>query len=478
MLDHATPGQTRVETVIAAIRLRIDSRRLAPGARIPSVRDLAAGMGVSKSTVVEAYDRLIAEGAIVARRGSGFYVAGATRPLSLQALGPQLDRAIDPLWLTRQSLDAGPRVLKPGSGWLPSAFMPDESLRKSLRHVARLPSAEMLTQYDIPLGYAPLRHTLAVRLGERGITADPQQIMLTDSASQSLDILCRFLLEPGDTVLVDDPCYFNFHAVLRAHRAKVVGVPYGVDGPDVEAFAEVLATQRPRLYMTISGLHNPTGASLSAIKAHRVLKLAEKHDVVIIEDDVFADLEDEPAPRLAGFDGFDRVIQVGSFSKTVSQALRCGYIAARPDWIEPLVDLKLTMSLGNGHLAPAVLHRLLTDGSYRRHLDGLRAKLAGAMSSTIRRLGEIGLEPFLEPRAGLFLWAELPEGLDAADIARAALARDVIVAPGNVFSAGQRASRFLRFNVARCGEPRIYEVLADAMREASSLDGRHEAIAR
>ena len=277
---------------------------------------------------------------------------------------------------------------------------------------------------------------------------------------------------------MDDPCYFNFHAVLRAHRAKVVGVPYGIDGPDMEAFAEVLATQQPRLYMTVSGLHNPTGASLSAIKAHRVLKLAEKHGVVIVEDDVFADLEDEPAPRLAGFDGFDRVIQVGSFSKTVSQALRCGYVVAKPDWIEPLIDLKLTMSLGNGHLAPAVVHRLLTDGSYRRHLDGLRAKLAGAMSSTIRRLGEIGIEPFLEPRAGLFLWAELPEGLDAADIARAALARDVIVAPGNVFSAGQRASRFLRFNVARCSEPRIYEVLAEAMREASSLGGRHEAIAR
>src|SRR5579872_6403427 len=128
MLDRQPPessNPTRAGSVVAAIRARIDSRSLAPGARLPSVRGLAETMKVSKSTVVEAYDRLIAEGAIVARRSSGFYVAGPTRPLSLKALGPQLDRAIDPLWLMRQSLQAGPEALKPGSGWLPDSWMPD-----------------------------------------------------------------------------------------------------------------------------------------------------------------------------------------------------------------------------------------------------------------------------------------------------------------------------------------------------------------
>ena len=471
MLDHShhqPAAQTRVEFVMAAIRGRIDSRKLVPGARLPSVRDFAATLSLSKSTVVEAYDRLVADGAIVARRGSGFYVAGATRPLSLQAIGPQLDRAIDPLWLTRQSLDAGDAVLKPGSGWLPSSWMPDESLTKSLRHAARDPSPETRTRYDSSLGFAPLRQHLALRLGERGVGVEPDRILLTDSASHALDILCRFLLEPGDTVLVDDPCYFNFHALLRAHRVKVVGVPFGLDGPDIDAFAQALGQHRPRLYLTNSGLHNPTGASISAIKAHRVLKLAEKHDIVVVEDDVFADLEGEHAPRLAGFDGLDRVIQVGSFSKTVSQALRCGYIATKAAWIEPLIDLKLAIGLGNSHLAAVVLHRLLTDGTYRRHLDGLRAKLAAAMSTTIRRLEGLGLEMFTAPQAGLFLWARLPEGFDAADVARSGLSEDVIFAPGNVFSAAQTASRFLRFNVARCAEPRIFDVLADAMRRGST----------
>lgn len=468
MLDQqssAPRSPTLAASVVAAIQGRIDSRSLAPGARLPSVRGLAETMKVSKSTVVEAYDRLIAEGAIVARRGSGFYVAGATRPLSLAALGPQLDRAIDPLWLMRQSLQSGPDVLKPGSGWLPESWMPDLNIQRGLRALAR-GSSPPRTQYDAPLGFAPLRVHHARRLAERGVMAAPDQILLTNSASQSLDLLCRFLLEPGDTVLVDDPCYFNFLALLRAHRVKTIGVPFTPGGPDIEAFGHILETHRPRFYLTIAGLHNPTGATISAVVAHRVLKLAEKHDVIIIEDDVFADFEPEPATRFAGFDGFDRVIQVGSLSKTVSAAVRSGYIAARPEWIDQLVDIKLASSQGNGHLSAALLHRLLADGGHRRHLDGLRAKLSAAMGQTIRRLGALGLKPWVEPRGGLFLWARLPDNLDAADVARYGLKNDMVFAPGDVFSVSHGARSFLRFNVALCSHPRIFEVLEEAMAAA------------
>jgi DNA-binding transcriptional MocR family regulator len=301
------------------------------------------------------------------------------------------------------------------------------------------------------------------------MTIGPDQILLTNSASQSLDLLCRFLLAPGDTVLVDDPCYFNFLALLRAHRVEVVGVPFTPEGPDVEAFAAILAAHRPRFYLTIAGLHNPTGATMSPVVAHRVLKLAEKHDIIIVEDDVFADFEPEPAARFAGLDGFDRVIQIGSLSKAVSAAFRCGYIAAKPEWIEQLVDIKLAISQGNGHLSATLLHRLLADGGHLRHVDALRAKLSAAMGQTIRRLGALGLKVWVEPRGGMFLWAYLPDGLDAAEIARQGLKSDVVFAPGGVFSVSQGARSFLRFNVALCAHPRIFEVLEDAMAAARIL---------
>ncbi|GJE19254.1 aminotransferase-like domain-containing protein [Methylobacterium marchantiae] len=462
MAVSARTTQTLVETVSSAIMERIAGRQLMPGARLPSVRAFADSMGVSKSTVVEAYERLGAEGAIVARRGSGFYVAGKTRPLCLKEVGPQLDRAVDPLWITRQSMQAGPDLLKPGSGWLPSSWMPEEAIRRALRQIAREPESN-LTCYDQPLGLPPLRSQIARRLAEKGVEAEADQIVLTDSATQAVDLLCRFLLDPGDTVVVDDPCYFNFSALLRANRAKVVGVPFTPSGPDVAALERVIVEHRPRFYLTNSALHNPTGATLTPTVAHRVLKLAEAHDVLIIEDDIFADLEPDPAPRYAGFDGLNRVIAVGSFSKTLSASIRCGYIALRPDWVEGLVDLKLALSLGNGHLSAALMHRLITDGAYRRHLAEIREKLARGMGQTARRLEECGLTIWTEPRGGLFLWARLPDGLDSADVARAALARDVVLAPGAAFSTGEAGRDFLRFNVGHCADPAIFRVLQDSM---------------
>jgi len=160
------------------------------------------------------------------------------------------------------------------------------------------------------------------------------------------------------------------------------------------------------------------------------------------------------------------VIQVGSLSKTVSAAIRCGYIAAKAEWIEELIDLKLAISQGNGHLSAVLLHRLLADGGHRRHLDGLRAKLSGAMAQTIPRLAALGLTPWVEPRGGLFLWARLPDGLDGAAIARHGLKNGVIFAPGEVFSLSPATRGHLRFNVALCGPPRIFEVLEEAMRGA------------
>ncbi len=456
---------TLVALVMEEIRQRIAARTLAAGARLPSIRMLAQTRKVSKTTVVEAYDRLAAEGVIEPRRGSGFYVTGNLPPLSLADTGPRLDREVDPLWVSRQSLETPDDALKPGCGWLPPSWMPEASLRRALRGLARA-EAGVLTDYGSPLGLAPLREHLARRLTGFGVPAALGQILLTDSGTHAVDLLCRFLLEPGDTVLVDDPCYFNFRALLRAHRARVISVPYTPTGPDVTAFAQVLATEKPRLYITNAAVHNPTGASLSALVAHRLLKLAEQHDLTIIEDDIFADFEAEPSPRLAAFDGLERVVQVGSFSKTLSASVRCGYIAARANWIEGLTDLKIATSFAGGRLSAELLLAVLQDGTYRKHVESLRPRLASVMGQAGARLREAGLTPWVEPRAGMFLWCELPEGLSAANIARRALAENIVLAPGNVFSQAQTAGRFLRFNVAQCADPGIFKFLHSAIQGA------------
>jgi DNA-binding transcriptional MocR family regulator len=453
---------TLVEHVMQAIRQRIAGRTLAPGAKVPSIRGFAETLQVSKSTVVEAYDRLAAEGVIQSRRGSGFYVAGHLPPLSLAELGPRLDRVVDPFWVSRQSLEAGANALKPGCGWLPASWLPEAGLRRALRSVARTDAA-VLADYGTSLGLPALRQLLARRMADRGIEAAPDQIILTESGTQAIDLLCRLLLEPGDTVLVDDPCYFNFLALLRAHRAKIVSVPYTPAGPDIDLFAQALAEHRPRLYITNSALHNPTGATLSPVVAHRLLKLADQSGLTMIEDDIFGDFEHESAPRLAAFDGLERVVHIGSFSKSLSASVRCGFIAVRRDWVERLIDLKIATSFGGGRLSGELILSVLKDGTYRKHMESLREHLSRSMGQTSARLEALGIEPWIEPRGGMFLWCKLPGGLDATDVARRALAENVILAPGNAFSVAQSASQFLRFNVAQSTDPRVFTVLEAAM---------------
>lgn len=453
---------TLIRTVMGEVQSRIASRTYTPGARIPSVRAMAQAMQVSVSTVLEAYERLMAEGVLSSRPGSGYYVTGPVAPLALTELGPRLDREVDPLWISRQSLESSSEALKPGCGWLPASWMHEAGVRKALRIAARSDTLQ-LTEYASPLGHPPLRQFLSRRLAGSGIEVPLEQIMLTDSGTHAIDLICRFLLEPGDTVLVDDPCYFNFHALLKAHRVNIVGVPYTQNGPDIDAFGAALLKHAPRLYMTNSGIHNPTGATLSPVTAHRLLKLADTSNLVIVEDDIFADFEHTPAPRLSAFDGLNRVIQIGSFSKTISASIRCGYIAARGEWIESLVDLKIATTFGAGRLAAGIIHQAITDSGYRKHVESVRLRLAEAMDRTVARLQAIGIKPWIIPQAGMYVWCQLPEGKDAATLARACLKEGVLLAPGNAFSQSMTAGDYLRFNVAQAEDARIYEVLKRAL---------------
>ncbi|PYE28203.1 DNA-binding transcriptional MocR family regulator [Rhizobium sp. PP-CC-3A-592] len=462
--------------VMETIRLRIASRALLPGAKLPSIRKLAAALKVSTSTVVEAYERLVGDGTIQSRPGSGFYVthhASATAiPFSVADAGPKRDRAIDPFWVSRQSLEADAEDAKPGCGWLPPSWLPEDGVRRALRTLSRAKSP-VLEEYGSPLGLAPLRQLIGRRMGERGIEASPDQILLAESGTQAIDLLCRLLLEPGDAVLVDDPCYFNFHALLRAHRAQIVGVPYTPTGPDIDAFTKAVADHRPRLYITNSAIHNPTGAILSPVTAHRVLKIAEQGNVVIIEDDILADFERSPAPRLAAFDGLDLVIHIGSFSKTLSASGRCGFIAAKPEWIDSLTDLKIATTFGGGRMTAELVYGVLSDGSYRKHLETLRQRLATAMQTVSTRLQNLGVTPWLDPQAGMFLWCRLPEDRDAADVARSALQRGLVLAPGNAFSLSQSATTFMRFNVSQMQEPKVFDVLRDVLK---APQGRRDSL--
>jgi DNA-binding transcriptional MocR family regulator len=449
---------TLTDRIGAAILARIEDRSLAPGAKLPSIRAAAAEFAVSKSTMVEAYDRLVAAGRIEAKRGSGFTVASRRAPLTLQELAPKLDRAIDPVWVARQSLEADDRALKPGCGWLPESWLPEAELRRALRAVAQAPQAKLL-EYGHPLGYLPLRQALQARLAYLEIDASPSRILLTDGGTQAIDLVHRHLLQPGDKVLVDDPGYFNFHANLRAHRAIALAVPRRPDGPDLDVMAKLARDHRPKLYLMNAAPQNPTGGALSPATAHRLLQLAEVEDFRIVEDDIFAEFRRQPTPILAAMDGLKRVIHLGSFSKILSAGVRCGFIAADEATIDALLDLKIATCFGMDQAAAQMVHRLLADGTHRKHAEQVRRRLGTAMSQVGAKLKALGLTAWQEPREGLFLWMRLPDGRDAAKLAQRALRQGIVLAPGDVFSATQSWPDYLRFNAAQSQHAKLFEFL-------------------
>ena len=453
----------KIERTMQVIRDQINSKKLREGARLLSVRQMATQLNHSVSTVVEAYARLVAEDLIESRAGAGFFVCSKVVKNPIVEPSYAYHREIDPLWISRQSLEAPADMLKPGCGWLPKNWMPEQSIRKALKMASRL-DAELLTNYATPHGHLGLRQLIARKKQSNDLHVNANQICLTGSGTHAIDLVLRLLVKPGDLILIDDPCYFNFHAILKAHHLQAIAVPFNENGPDVERFAEALQF-RPKLYLTNTGIHNPTGAVLTTQIAYQIAKLAEQADMTIVEDDIFADFEHSPAPKYAALAGLEKVIHIGSFSKTLSAAIRCGYIISHSEQIQALIDLKIATHFSCSQLNEEIVYLALTDSSYPKHLEWIKNHLIEAMNQTIKRLALLNIKPWIIPRGGIFLWCALPDQLDAGEISKICLQHQVVLAPGNSFSESKQARHFLRFNVAQCNDKRIYDVLEIAIQQ-------------
>ncbi len=454
-LSHDAPLPL-VEQITGFLRTRIDERHLRAGTRMPSIRRFAEDNGVSRFTVVEAYDRLVAQGYLESRRGSGFYIRERPQPVRRAERREPPATRIDGFWLLQRlyAENDGRDVLLAGAGCLPAAWLDEAMLQGGLRALARRePSA--LTGYGTPRGYAPLRDLLRVHLAELEINAQRDNIVLTAGASAALDLVARYFLQPGDTVLVDDPGYYVLFGRLAVVGIRPIGVPRTADGLDLERLDALAAAHQPKLFITNSVLHNPTGTSLSAANAHRILRLAEAHDFHIVEDDILADLHPGRAHRIAALDQLHRVIYVGSFSKTLGAGLRVGFLAAHPDLARDLTAQKMLAALTTPELGERLVYQVLSDGYYRKHVEHLRARIARALEPAIRNLERSGLKLFHEPTAGMFLWAHAGENRDAETLAAAAEQQGIILAPGSLFSPSQARSPWMRFHVAYAGNPRL-----------------------
>ena len=455
-----------VDQIVDGIRRQIDERCLRPGTKLPSIRKFAEAYGVSRFTVVEAYDRLVALGHLEARRGAGFFTTSVRDAPARPAGNDGGKRNEELVWLLRRTLDAREDTVLAGGPWLPNAWMDEMGIRQSLGALARKNGTHLL-EYGDPFGYLPLREHLALTLSELGIAARTSQIVLTHGTSQALDLVMRHFVKPGDAVLVDDPGYYNLFGNLRLHGARLLGVPRNPDGPDIAALEEFAKEHQPRIYFTQSVMQNPTGTDMSPHVAFRVLQLAEKFDFTVVEDDIFCDLQTRKTPRLAALDQLNRVIYARSFSKTLSGSLRVGFLAARQPLAEDLADVKMLTSITSSQFAERLIYMMLVDGHYRKFLARLHQSLHEARVNVAHAFERIGMQLFVEPDAGMFLWARFPNVDDALTLTDSATKSGIMLAPGVVFRPHLQPSPWMRFNVTTCDNPRVLRWLEQVAQAGS-----------
>lgn len=443
---------------------RIEQQLLAPGARLPSVRECARRHTVSPSTVVAAYDQLAAQGLVEARPQRGFFVRGpqagrrAAARVQPAPSAPRI-RPTDAATMIR-GMFHGVGTPGPGMGTLPPDWLDLPLLNGAMRRATA--DDDSALRYGEPAGDLRFRTAFVQRLADVGIGATPAQLLTTMGATHALDIVCRTLTQPGDAVLVDEPGWPIEFARLARLGLRVLPVPRGAQGPDLEVLRTLAEAHRPRLYITVSVLHNPTGATLSLAAAHQVLKLAESCDFTIVEDDTYAYLAPAHVPRLSALDNLQRSIYLTGFSKILTPNWRVGCIATTPAMADRLIDTKLLGMLSTPTAPERALAVTLEQGSLRRHAERVIVRLEAARHRTQQLAEEAGFR-FAAPPQGLFGWVDA--GVDTERLTEAMLDRGWLLAPGTLFHATPRPTSLMRVNFATAQNATLWDTLRQVRSE-------------
>jgi len=470
-----TPTRPLAEQLAARLSERIQTGLLAPGARLPSVRQCAQQQGVSPSTVVAAYDQLLAQGLVEAQKNRGFYIRNRSLAQNGQALTaiesivnrsadtarPALPVApqhapVNATALIRGMFQGGSTLPQPGLGAFPPDWLETSFLSAAIRRVTSSAQLKDFSlQYGEPAGDLGLRQVLAARLNALSIPASPQQILTTVGATHALDIVSRTLLRAGDCVMVEEPGWAIEFARLDALGMRILPVPRGPDGPDLAVMAHYCELHAPKLFVSVSVFHNPTGYCLSPGSAHRLLQLANTHNFHIVEDDTYSHLAPDHATRLSALDGLQRTIYVSGFSKILAPGWRIGFMAAPADLFERLLDTKLLATLTTPALLEKALAWCIDQGQLRRHAQQVRSRLDQARGRSVKLALAAGCS-FAAPPAGLFGWVDA--GVDTDALAQRMLDVGYLLAPGSLFQATRAPGTLMRINFCTTQEATFWQV--------------------
>jgi len=426
-----------------------------PGDRLPSLREQVTSSGLSFMTVGHAYQLLENQGYITARPQSGYYVAPRShRPQTLPPATLKQDEAVDIntyiFEILQASRDAS--ILPFGSAFPDPRLFPLQQLNRSLANVSKSATAVSIIE-NLPPGNAGLRHAIARRYAQQGMTISPDEIVITAGALEALNLSLQAVTEPGDWVIVENPCFYGALQALERLRLKALSVPTDInDGIDLQALEQALKSYPVKACWLMPNSQNPLGFTLSAEKKAQLVALLMQHNVTLIEDDVYSELyygREKPLPAKA-WDTQDMTLHCSSFSKCLVAGFRIGWVAAGKH-ARRIQQLQLMSTLSTSSPMQMALVDYLGTQRYDAHLRRLRRALAErkhqAWQAVVRHLPREG-KIHCSDSGYYFLWLELPPELDAGELSQRALAHQVSIAPGKMFSTSREPTPFFRFNAS------------------------------
>jgi 2-aminoadipate transaminase len=460
------------------LRALVHAGDLRPGDRIPASRELATILGVHRTTVANAYAELESEGLIQGHVGRGTFIRANGNGLKITPPAPPVLNSNGGIrWellfadergeeaLSRLTAAAGENVLSFVMACPADEFFPVDELQLCVNNVLRREGAEVLN-LGCSDGYPPLKAALLELLHRDGIPARDENLLITDGCQQSFDLISKAFVRPGDSVIMENPTYPGAVAIFHGARARCLAVPVRTHaepgsalGLDLEALEATLAANRVKLILLTPDFQNPTGTSMPLASRRKLLELAGRYQVPIVEDHIYARLHtrEERIPSLKELDRSNLVIHIDSFAKVAFPGLRVGWIVAPAQAIERLRLVKQTTDLHTDQLAQATLAEFLRRGLFAKHLAKMRkvytARLA-AVDEALRKHMPEGAR-WLRPEGGMCVWLELPAGFDASELLIHVKERGVLFAPGRYFYAQSPLPNTLRLSFANLDEKQI-----------------------
>jgi DNA-binding transcriptional MocR family regulator len=447
-------------------------------------------LGVHRTTVANAYAELESEGLIQGHVGRGTYIKGNGNGLKLTPPAPPVLNGSEGIrWellfadergeeaLSRLTASAPENALSFVMARPAEEYFPVEELQTCVNAVLRREATDVLNLGPSD-GYRPLKEALIEQLRGDGIPAKDENLLITDGCQQSLDIISKAFVRPGDSVILENPTYPGAMAIFHGARARCLGVPIRTRpepgttlGLDLEALEATLAANRVKLIVLTPDFQNPTGTSMPLASRRKLLELAGRHQVPVVEDHIYARLHsrDERVPSLKQLDRANIVIHIDSFAKVAFPGLRVGWIVAPATAIERLRIVKQTTDLHTDQLAQATLAEFLRRGLFTKHLAKMRkvyTSRLSALDEALRKHMPEGTR-WTRPDGGMCLWLELPPGFDASELLIHAKERGVLFAPGRYFYVQNPLPNTLRLGFAGLDEKQIARgmaTLADLLR--------------